>query len=114
MPSTIPQYQRDLDRTRPLSGQWGGRLLTEAEAVKLRPPMNEIEYVGMNLEHLRHELYECDEAPVMTAEHLGVLIDLADELEWASRTYLETAARIRAITPDLWVHRIDPEASVDA
>ena len=105
------RHDKDLDRTVSLTEQRGGRLLEVAEARALLPDMSPIEYVGMHLARLEHEVTMHDEAVVMTAEQFGALLDLAFSLEDVAEACKRTAKVIRASAPTLWYYRQDPDGA---
>jgi hypothetical protein len=108
---TALRYEQDLDFSKPLSEQWGGRFLTqeEVDAIHGSVKTDTYEYVAMNIEHL-HKL-DATEGVTMTGDDLVALLELSQDLDRFAELFTKMANTVRGSAWGLWE---DLKAEADA
>lgn len=109
---TALKYEQELDFSKPLSEQWGGRFLTNQEVDEFHRTVGTAayEYVAMNVEHL-HKYDLSDLA--MTADDLVALLELSQDLERFAELFTKLANTVRGSAWGLWEDREDRPKGAD-
>lgn len=113
--ATAINYQEELDFSKPLTEQWGGRFLTESEVGVLlgAASLNDYEYVAMNLEHLWDIVGGTNDHTIaMKHADLVRLLSVANDLKYVAEKAEELAQKIDTHAWAVWTEQ--NEAQVHA